>query len=84
MHRLGGASLEALEERGVLAVDWEKEPSPTLARRQREFAGGDEALLVGECERDSAFERPERGRQAREADDGVEDDVGLGAVEKRR
>ena len=84
MHRLGGASLEALEERGVLAVDGQEEPSPTLARRERELACGDEALLVGEREGDAALESPERGRQAREADDCVEDDVGLGSVEERR
>ena len=81
---LRAAPLEALEERRVLAVHRQEEPSPALACRQRELAGGDEALLVRERERDAAFERPQRRRKAREAHDGVQHDVGLGALEELR
>ncbi len=76
------ASLEALEERRVLAVDGQDPPAAPLCARERELAGGDEALLVREREVDAALERPERRVDAGEADDGVEDDVGLGAVEE--
>ena len=62
----------------MLAVDRQEQPSPPLLRCERELAGSDEALLVGERERDAALERPERRREAREADDGVQDDVRLG------
>jgi hypothetical protein len=51
---------------------------------EREVAGRDEALLVGKRERDASLERPERRRQAGEADDGVQDDVRLSLVEKSR
>ena len=44
----------------MLAVDRQQQASPTLARGERELAGGDEALLVRERERDAALERPER------------------------
>ncbi len=77
------ASLEALMERGVLTVDREEKPSPTLLCRDRELARCDEALLVRERERDSVLERPERRADAREADDRVQDDVGLAPLEQR-
>jgi hypothetical protein len=68
----------------MLAVDGEHEaPSPLLGG-QRELAGGDEALLVREREGDAALERPQRRGQAREADDRVQDDVGLRTVEQLR
>ena len=52
-------------------------PSARAARRERELAGGDEALLVRERERDPVLERPHRRREPGEADDRVQDDVGL-------
>ena len=61
---LRAAALEALEERGVLAVHRQQEPSPALPRRERELARRDEALLVRERERHASLERPERGWQA--------------------
>ena len=42
----------------MLGVDRKQEPSPTLVRGQGELAGGDEALLVRERERDAPLERP--------------------------
>ena len=75
-------SLEALEERGVLAVDREDAPAAAPLRLECELAGGDEALLVREREVDAVLERPERRVDAGEPDDGVEDDVGLAAVEQ--
>ena len=75
---------EALEECRVLAVDRQEQPSPAPVRRQGELAGRDERLLVREREGDAALERPERHRQAREADDGVQDHVRVGRVQQRR
>ena len=77
-----GSAFEALERGGVLAVDRQQPPSAPLASGEREVTGGDEALLVREREVDAALERPDRDRQAREADDRVQDDVRLGAVEQ--
>ena len=76
------ASLEALEERRVLAVDRQDPAAAPLARGERELSGGDEALLVREREVDAVLERPERRVDSGEADDGVEDDVGLRALEQ--
>ena len=49
---------------------------------ERELAGRDEALLVREREVDAVLERPERRVDAGEADDGVQHDVGLRALEQ--
>ena len=62
-------------------------PAAAARRRARcaasgELAGGDEALLVRERERDAVLERPERRVDAGEADDRVEDDVRLAALEQ--
>src|SRR5215210_290441 len=77
-------TFEALERGRMLAVDREQQASPTLSRLERELARGDEALLVRERERHSALERPERRRQAREADDGIQHNVGLRALQQLR
>ena len=66
----------------MLAVDRDQRPSPALARRECELARGDEALLVGERERDAVLERPHRPWQPRESERCVEDDVGLRALEQ--
>ena len=66
----------------MLRVHGEQQASSPLLGGERELARGDEALLVREREVDAGLERPERGRQACEADDGVEDDVRLGALEQ--
>src|SRR5205085_11358008 len=78
----GRAVLEALEGGRVLAVDREQTASALLQRRERELAGGHEALLVREREIDAVFERPQRRRQAREPDDCVEDDVWVRPLEQ--
>ena len=59
-------------------------PPPRSCARERELAGGDEALLVRERERDAALERPERRAEAGEADDRVQDDVRLARARAAR
>ncbi len=66
----------------MLAVDREELASPSLPCRKCEIAGGYEALLVREREGHSALERPQRRSDAGEADDGVQDEIGLGGVEE--
>ena len=66
----------------MLRVDRQDPPSPLLPCGRRELTAGDEALLVGEREVDSVLECPERCRQPCEADDRVEDDIRLRAVEE--
>ena len=60
----------------------QEQPSPTLLRGDGELAGGDEALLVRERERHTVLERPERRPDAGESDDGVQDDVGVAALQQ--
>ena len=76
------AEERALEDRRVLAVDRDQLALAAGSGLQRELAGGDEALLVRERERDAVLERPHRRHQAGEADDGVQHDVRLGALEQ--
>src|SRR6266487_1253717 len=76
------ASVEALEGSRVLAVHWNQNASAALERGQRELACRDEALFVRERQRNPALERPERRREAGEADDRVEHDVRLRALEQ--
>ena len=78
------AAFEALEGGRVLAVDGEKEPSSPLPRLERQLARRDEALLVRERQRHAALERPERRGQPGEADDRVEDDIWLRALQELR
>ena len=82
MHLLRPPLLEALEERRVLAVDRQRPSAAARLRRGRDLAGGDERLLVREREVDAVLHRPERRVDAGEPDDGVQDDVGLRAVEQ--
>ena len=79
----GVAALEALEERRVLAVDRQQEPSTPLPGCDRELAGRDEALLVRERERHAVLERPDRRAHSGEADHRVQDDVGRAPLEQR-
>ena len=67
----------------VLAVDGQQAAAAPTARGEREVAGRDEALLVGEREVDAVLERPQRRREPGEADDGVQHHVRLGALEQR-
>jgi hypothetical protein len=66
----------------VLAVHGQDPAAAPLARGERELPGGDEALLVREREVDAVPERPQRRVDAGEADDRVEDDIGLRAFEE--
>ena len=78
-------AVEELEGGRVLASrPGSSRPPPRRQAARREVAAGDEALLVGEREVDAVLQGPEGCRQPGEADDGVEDDVRLGAVEQLR
>ena len=79
---VGPTELRALEERGVLAVDGNEQATSPLLRAQGQLARCNEALLVGERQRDAALERPHRPRQAGEADRRVQDEIRLGALEQ--
>ena len=76
------APLEALEECLMLEVHRQDPASTPLARREGQLSGSDEALLVREREINAVLERPERRVDSGEADDGVEDDIGPGALEE--
>src|SRR5262249_49184693 len=67
------APLQALERGRVLAVNGEEPAAAARPCGKGEVACGHEALLVGEREVDAVLEGPDRGRQAGEAHDGVED-----------
>jgi hypothetical protein len=67
----------------VLAVHGQEQSSSPLPGRERKPAGGDEALLVRKREVDAVLEGPEGCRNAGEADDRVEDEIGLGGFEQR-
>ncbi len=82
--RLRLAPLEALEERRVLGVDRQQQASSPLPRLQRQGAGGDEALLVRERERDPALERPQGCADPGEADHRIQDDVRRRGLEQLR
>ena len=71
-------------ERRVLAVHGQQKPFAATPGVESEISGRDEALLVRERERDPVVERPKRGAHSCEADDGIQDDVGLGALEELR
>ena len=82
---VGAAALEALERRRECSLSTGiRRAAAAPARGERELAGGDEALLVREREVDAALERPQRRGQPGEADDRVQDEVGLGGLEQRR
>ena len=79
---LRGVAVEKLERGGVLGVHGEQPPSSPLPGRHGQVAARDQALLVRKREVDAPLQRPEGRREAGEAHDRVEDDVGLGAVEQ--
>ena len=81
---VGGRVPQALVQGRVLAVDRENAAAAPPLRGEREVAGCDEALLVRKREVDPVLERPERRVDAREPDDGVQDDVRLGPIEQIR
>src|SRR5436853_6140236 len=76
------ATLETLEERRMLAVDRQDATAAASLRCERELARRDEALLVRKRKVGAVLERPQRRVHPGEADDRVEDDVGLRTVEE--
>ena len=79
----GSPSLRALEERRVLAVDREQRASaPLLRARARASPAATRLSLFASASVDAALERPHRRREPGEADDRVQDEVGLGALEQ--
>ena len=66
----------------VLAVDGQERASSPLPGFDREIAGRDEALLVCERQCHAVVERPQRRPDPREADDGVQDEVGSRCLEE--
>ncbi len=67
----------------MLAVDRKKRPSPPPSGREREIAGGNEALFIGKRERNPVLERPERRSAAGEAHDRVQHEIGFSRFEQR-
>ncbi len=70
-----GRALEALGERGVLAVDREHAPPAARVGGRDELAAGDQALLVRERQVGAGGEGGKRRAQAGGAHDRVQDDV---------
>ena len=68
----------------MLAVDGQQEPSAPLPGGDGQVAGRDEALLVRERKRDAPLERPEGGADSCEADDRIQDEIGIGRIEELR
>ena len=67
----------------MLAVDGQELPAAAPVCGTREVAGGYEALLVCERERDAGLERPQRRTHAGKAHDRVEHDVRPRELEQR-
>ena len=66
----------------MLTVDGQQPASTPLPGGQRQVAGCDEALLVGEREVHPVLERPKSGLETSEADDRVQDNIRLGCLEQ--
>ena len=81
LDRVAAPPLETLEHRRVLAVHRKQEAPSPLPGRDGEVAGGDEALLVRECQRHTALERPQRRTDTGEPDDRVQHEIGVGRLE---
>ena len=72
----GGAAPQALVHRAVLAVDGHELRAGGGPRRLHDRARRDEALLVREGQAAAGAQRAHGDGKPREADDGVDDDVG--------
>ncbi len=81
---VGRGALQALKDRRMLAVDGQDPAAAAVPGGEGEVAGRYKALLVREREVDAALERPERRMDAGEADDRVQNDVGLCPLEQLR
>ena len=68
---------QALVHGAVLAVDRDQLGARRRPQRLHDRAGGDQALLVGQGQPLARPQRGDRDRQPGEADDGVDDDVGV-------
>src|SRR2546430_11889537 len=82
MNALGLALLETLVRGRMLTVHREQSPSPTPLGCGSQIACRHQALFVRQRKVDPSFQRPERRRQAGEADDGVENDFRLRALQQ--
>src|SRR6266576_256220 len=82
MHLVDRAAFKTLEPARMLAVHRNESSAPATVCGKSELAGSDEALLVRERKVDAALERPERRRQACEADDRVQHEVRLCLLEQ--
>ena len=74
----GALGAQELEQRRVLGVDRQDPGLGRLGQRRDQLAADDEALLVGEREVDPLGERDDRRPEPGDADDRVQDEVGLG------
>ena len=83
-HLVRGAGAQRLVDGGVLRVDGHDLAAAASPLLGDDRTAGDETLLVGQREALAVGQRRERRRQAREADDRIEDDVGLGQRRQRR
>ena len=81
-HALARHALQELEEGRVLGVDRHQARARAGPDRRDQVAAGDEALLVGERDRDAALQRRQRRAQAGGADQRVQHDVGGAGVDQ--
>ena len=77
-----GTGEEALPEGGVFGVDGEELAAGAPGEGDDEVAGGDEGFFVGERDVVSAIDGGEGGGQACDADDGGDDEVGVGVLDE--
>ena len=78
LHRARPLAGEELVQRRVLGVDGDELRAGRLAQRHDELAADDEGFLVGERDVDALGERDDGRAEPRRADDGVQDQVGVG------
>ncbi len=78
LHRRGALGPQELEQRRVLGVHRQDPGLRRLGKRGDELAADHQALLVGEREVDPLRERDDRRPEPGDADDRVQDEVGLG------
>ena len=83
-HLVRGTGAQRLVDGGVLRVDRHDLAAAVSPLLGDDRPAGDEALLVGQRESLAVRQRRQRGGKAGEADDGVEDDIGLGQRSQRR
>ena len=77
-------ALQQLEQGGVLAVHWHQHCAGSRSYGGDEVTTRHKALLVGERHGNTPLEGRQRGGQARRPDKGVQHDVRLRRLDKRR